>query len=321
MEVQTPKGKQNIRVKKALILASGGFGRDVEMRKAFNPSVVPEMNCTNHPGATGETLRYAQAIGADALQLCFIQLYPFAEPETGILDAPAVYPFRGPGYGIIYVTREGKRYVSELERRDVCSRAAINTGMKPTFTIFNEKMIPLMGAKPEVEQGMAKGRFIMGETLADLAKKLNIHAKNLEATVAKHNGYLADKKDPDFGKPVTDKMVPLVEGPFYGVAQWPAVHHTMGGLRINTSGPGHRRLGKAHPEALRGGRDHGRRPRFEPARQQRHARRHRLRPHRRRQCEQREGINSFSGRPGPVVPAAPARLTANGPAPVHRGSP
>jgi urocanate reductase len=235
VEVQTPKGKQNIKVKKALILASGGFGRDIEMRKAFNPSVVPEMNCTNHPGATGETLRYAQAIGADALQLCFIQLYPFAEPETGILDAPAVYPFRGPGYGIIYVTREGKRYVSELERRDVCSRAAINTGMKPTFTIFSEKMIPLMGAKPEVEQGMAKGRFIQGDTIADLAKKLSIHAKNLEDTVAKHNGYLADKKDPDFGKPITDKMVPLVEGPFYGVAQWPAVHHTMGGLRINTS--------------------------------------------------------------------------------------
>jgi fumarate reductase flavoprotein subunit len=28
-------------------------------------------------------------------------------------------------------------------------------------------------------------------------------------------------------------MIPFVEGPFYGIAQWPAVHHCMGGLRIN----------------------------------------------------------------------------------------
>ena len=25
----------------------------------------------------------------------------------------------------------------------------------------------------------------------------------------------------------------MIKGPFYAVAQWPAVHHTMGGLRIN----------------------------------------------------------------------------------------
>ena len=101
VEVETPKGKKNIKVKTALILASGGFSRNKEMRQSFNPSVVPEYNSTNHPGATGEVLRYAQAIGADALQLAFIQLYPFAEPETGILDTPAVYPFNGVGYGLV----------------------------------------------------------------------------------------------------------------------------------------------------------------------------------------------------------------------------
>ena len=205
------------------------------MRQMYNPSVVPGFNCTNHPGATGETIRYAQAIGADALQLCFIQLYPFAEPETGILDTPAVYPFRGPGYGIVYVTKEGKRYVSELERRDVCSRAAINTGMKPTYSIFNEKMIPLMGTKEEVENGMAKGRFVKADTISELANKLGLPPGTLQETISKHNKYLSEGKDPDFNKPITSQMIPIVEGPFYGIAQWPAVHHTMGGLRINPS--------------------------------------------------------------------------------------
>ncbi len=235
VEVETKKGKHNIKIGKALILASGGFSWDVKMRQDFNPSVTPDFNCTNHKGATGEMIRYAQAIGADSLQMAFIQLYPFAEPETGILDSPAVYPFRGPGYGIVYVDKNGKRYVSELERRDVCSRAAINTGSKPTFSIFNEKLIPLMGTKEEVEKGMAKGRFIQAESLAELAKKIGVPGSALEETINTHNKYLADGKDPDFNKPITTKMVPMKEGPFYAVAQWPAVHHTMGGLRINTS--------------------------------------------------------------------------------------
>jgi fumarate reductase flavoprotein subunit len=81
-------------------------------------------------------LRFAQSIGADSLQLAFIQLYPFAEPETGILDTPAVYPFNGVGYGLVYVSKKGKRFVNELERRDVCSYAQIKLGDKPTYSIL-----------------------------------------------------------------------------------------------------------------------------------------------------------------------------------------
>ncbi|MCX7965148.1 MAG: flavocytochrome c [Syntrophorhabdaceae bacterium] len=234
VEVKTPKGKKNIKIKKALILASGGFSRDIKMRQAFNPSIVPEYNSTNHPGATGECIRYAQAVGADTLHLAFIQLYPFAEPETGILDNPAVYPFNGVGYGLIYVDKNGKRFVNELERRDVCSMAQIKLGQKPTYSIFNEEMVTKMGGSmDEIQKGMAKGRFIKGETIEELAEKLKIPKQNLVETVNKHNQYLKDGKDLEFNKPITKAMIPLEKGPFYAVAQWPAVHHTMGGLRIN----------------------------------------------------------------------------------------
>lgn len=234
VEVETPKGKRSIGIKKALILASGGFSRDIKMRQAFNPSIVPEYNSTNQPGATGETIRYAQAIGADALQLAFIQLYPFAEPETGILDNPAVYPFNGVGYGLMYVDKNGKRFVNELERRDVCSMAQIKLGLKPTYSIFNEEMVVKMGGTmEEVSKGIAKGRFVKADSIAEMAQKLNIPAAALEDTVKKYNQYLKDGKDPDFNKPITKVMIPLEKGPFYAVSQWPAVHHCMGGLRIN----------------------------------------------------------------------------------------
>jgi urocanate reductase len=235
VEVETPKGKRNIKVKKALIMASGGFSRDIKMRQAFNPSIVPEYNSTNQPGATGETIRYAQAIGADALQLAFIQLYPFAEPETGILDNPAVYPFNGVGYGLVYVDKNGKRFVNELERRDVCSMAQIKLGLKPTYSIFNEEMVVKMGGTmEEIKQGIAKGRFVKADSIDELAQKLKIPAEPLKETIATHNKYLKDGKDPDFNKPITKVMIPLEKGPFYGIAQWPAVHHCMGGVRINT---------------------------------------------------------------------------------------
>ncbi len=233
IEVKERNKVKNIKVTRALILCSGGFSRDIEMRKQFNPAIVPEFNCTNHMGATGEMIRYAQAIGADSLQLCFIQLYPFAEPVKGTLDAPAVYPFRGPGYGIVYVDVNGKRFVNELERRDVVSYAEIGTGKKPTYSIFHEKMIPKMGTKEEVDKGIERGRFVKADSLAELAGKIGVPPANLEETIKKHNQYLKDGKDPDFNKPITSAMLPLDKGPFYAIAQWPAVHHTMGGLRIN----------------------------------------------------------------------------------------
>lgn len=235
VEVDRKGRKTNVRALKAVVLASGGFSRDVKMRAAFNPRITADYNCTNHMGATGETIRMAQAIGADALQLVFIQLYPYAEPETGLLDAPAVYPFRGPGYGIVYVDKKGKRFVNEMERRDVVSAAEIATGMKPTFSVFNEAMVPKMGTKEEVEAGVAKGRFVRANTLAELATKIGVEPATLEDTIAKHNKYMADKKDPEFGRQFTQAMIPMTEGPYYAIAQWPAVHHTMGGLRISPS--------------------------------------------------------------------------------------
>jgi len=236
VEVKRGRRTLNLAAKKALVLASGGFGRDIKMRMEQYPKLTEAFNSTNHKGATGEMIRYAQAVGADALHLNFIQLYPFADPNTGTLDTPAVFPFSGPGRGAIYVSKQGKRFVSELERRDVCAFAQTNMGAdaKPTYTIFSAAMVPLMGYKPaELDAGLKKGRFTEAASIAELAKKIGLPEAALVETVNKHNQYLKDGKDPDFNKPITKAMLPLDKGPFYAVPQWPAVHHTMGGLRIN----------------------------------------------------------------------------------------
>ena len=237
IQVETGRrGQRNIKVKKGLVIASGGFGNDVAMRSLFNPNITPAYNCTNQKNATGEMIRYAQSIGADVLQLCFIQLYPKADPDTGALDAYALYPSRAPGNGGIFVNAKGVRFVSELERRDVVSRAETATGADRAYCVFSEAMIPSFTVPEEVATGITVKRVFKSDTIAELARKAGLPEKELENTVKRHNQFFADKKDLQFNKPFTPQMMPQDKGPFYIVAQWPSVHHCMGGLRINASG-------------------------------------------------------------------------------------
>jgi fumarate reductase flavoprotein subunit len=235
LEVETPKGKQNIRARKAVVLASGGFGQNVEMRQSENPALTAAYNCTNQPGTTGEVIRYAKAIGADALQMCFIQLLPYAEPDKGRWDDFAFFNVAGPSFGMFVVNKKGRRFVNELDKRDVVAAAQIATGEKPTFGIFTERMIPSFGskAKQDVERGMSQGRIVKGNTIGELAQGLGIPSATLEETTRKLVQYAKAGKDPEFGKPFTAAMMPLDEGPYYAVPMWPAVHHCSGGLRVN----------------------------------------------------------------------------------------
>jgi urocanate reductase len=234
VEVMTAGKTKNIKVNRALILASGGFSRDITMRMDFNPSLVPEYNCTNHRGATGEIIRYARAVGADALHLEFIQLYPCAEPKNGAIDSYALPPFSGTGFGLFYVNKFGERFVNELDRRDVVSNAQIRSGGKPTYAILNRQVFEkLIIPAKEIRKGVARGRIIEAETITQLAQKLGTPADVLQDSATRHNTYIMNGKDPEFNKPITKSMVPMLEGPFYAIAQWPAIHHCMGGLRIN----------------------------------------------------------------------------------------
>jgi fumarate reductase flavoprotein subunit len=235
VEVQRGKKRVNILIRQGLILATGGFGRDTAMRQVYNPSVGPEYNSTNHPGATGEIIHCARVVGADVTQMNFIQVYPFADPVTGKFDIPSVFALRGPAAGMIFVDPSGKRFVNELAEGNASARAQIRAGgeKKVTYALFNQAMISRMGTNDEVAGGLQAGRFARGETLAELAQFLQIPPETLTKTVSDHNGYLRDGRDPEWGKNSLKQMIPLEGGPFYALTQWPAVHHTLGGLRIN----------------------------------------------------------------------------------------
>ncbi len=245
IRVQTEDGVKNIKAEKAVILATGGFGGNVEMRSKHVPALTAEIPTTNHVGATGEGITMAQEIGANTTQMSYIQLYPFANPNNGVLDSYAVIPFSGPSAGIVYVDEDGKRYVNEGERRDVCSRAAQETGGTSTFSIFGQDIVEKGGfiSDTQLAKGIEADRIYKADTLEELAAIINAHkyqdktinmtAESLTETIDTHNGYIEAGVDPDFGK-VIDKgvMMKTDKGPYYAIPQWPSVHHTMGGLTI-----------------------------------------------------------------------------------------
>lgn len=241
IQVATNDGLKTIKAKKGVILTTGGFSSNKEMRQKYNPSLTPDMPTTNNVSSTGEGLVMAEGIGAATMQLGYIQRYPWANPNTGVLDTPAVIPFTGPSYGIVYVDQEGNRYVNEGDRRDVCANAAIETGGTSTFSIFNRDVVSFSTDK-DLESGIASGRIYKADTIEELVEIINskeyqgvsptMDAATLQATIARHNGFIDSKVDEDFNKIMADSMVKIDEGPYYAIPQWPSVHHTMGGLAI-----------------------------------------------------------------------------------------
>ena len=245
IRVRTSDGDKTIKASKGVILATGGFSASVEMRSKHVPTLTADLPTTNHVGATGEGISIAQEVGANTTQMSYIQLYPFANPNNGVLDAFAVIPFSGPSAGIVYVDVNGKRYVNEGERRDVCSKAAQDSAGFPTFSIFGEEIYRKGGfiTEGQLADGIKADRIFKADTLEALAAEINKRAykggkismsgATLAQTIATHNGYVQNLKDPDFGKRI-DKgvMLTIEKGPYYAIPQWPSVHHTMGGLTI-----------------------------------------------------------------------------------------
>ena len=123
----------------------------------------------------------------------------------------------------------GDDFINELQTRDVVSAAELKQTDKVGYLFFDNSVRKSLKA---IETYIKKGLVTEGKTPEELAQKLGINADNLKATLADYAKFQADKKDAQFGR--ADMPRPLTEAPYYAVMVTPAVHHTMGGLRINT---------------------------------------------------------------------------------------
>ncbi len=230
----TKDGEITYHANKAVIIATGGFGSNVEMRKQYNPDMDEKILSTCTVGSTGDGITMAQAIGADVTDMEYIQTYPTCDIDSGLLLY--VGDVRLAGRAIL-VNKEGKRFVEELERRDVISLAVTEQTDQVSYLFFDENGLAaadIMDAHShEYDKLIEEGKLVKADTIEEAAEHFEIDAAALKETVETFNQYAKDGKDLDFN--LRGTLTPFAdEGPYYIMVSKPAVHHTMGGLVINT---------------------------------------------------------------------------------------
>ena len=217
--------------KGGVVLATGGFGANPEMVKKYNPKIDERFKTTDAPGTTGEALYMAERAGAELVNMGYIQTYPICDPLSGAIELIADARFDG----AIMLNQEGKRFVEELQRRDVMSKAILEQTGKYCYAIFNGEIEKRSHAithhQDEVEVFTKTGILHKADTIEGIADFFKIPVDNLKATIARVNEFARTGKDLDFN--YRSRFVDLSTGPYWIYRGVPSVHHTMGGLKIN----------------------------------------------------------------------------------------
>ena len=210
---------------KAVILATGGFGNNEDMIVHYKPDLLGTVT-TSAPGITGDGIVMAEAVGADLVDIDQIQLHPTVEQGTSMLITESVR-----GDGAILVNQEGKRFTNELLTRDAVSAAELAQPGSYAYIIFDQRLRDGLKA---IEKYVSTGITVQGDTIEDLAKQIDVDPATLADTLTKWNQYVADQKDPEFDR-TTGMEADLSVAPYYAIKIAPGIHHTMGGVKINTS--------------------------------------------------------------------------------------
>lgn len=209
-----------------VVLATGGFAGNIDMVLEYNnywPGMNESVKTDNTATATGDGIRMAQAVGANTLGMGFIQMLPTCTALDGLA---------GKGVGSsLYINAEGLRYVNESSERDVLCKAALAQTNSMFFGVGDANMIKKQG-EAKINDSVSKGYVFVADTLEEVAKLAGVNPENLVATVEKFNSYVDAQNDPEFGR--YNFAGKVEQAPFVLAGMAPALHHTMGGIEINT---------------------------------------------------------------------------------------
>ena len=224
-----------LNAKKAVIIATGGFGANKEMRQEYDPSLGANLGTTNSPAITGDGIIMAEDVNANLVGMEYIQSLPLGDPETGALNG-----WMG-SIGVEYyyqINKEGVRFMAEDGRRDTMTASLLQQtdAMSYVITDTNRESegteVNLWG--DNIEELVKNGTIYRADTIEELAELIGVDAETLKKTHEDFNSYVAGGSDPEFGRKLFGD--PIETAPFYASPRMPTVHHTMGGIEINLKG-------------------------------------------------------------------------------------
>lgn len=251
VKAEGPNGESvTLNARKGVIMTSGGFGANVEMRQKYDTiwggKLGKNIGTTNSRAITGEGMLMAEKAGAKLIDMGYIQLLPVTDPQNGTVSGIC----QGTA---IYVNTEGKRFVNEMGRRDELSKAALAQPGGVFYrmcTVKNARLnkdgMTTLGLP--IETFIKNGKVIRGENVNDLAKKINVDPKVLKETFDKFNEFCRSQgQDTEFGRPSCAPNIPMYEGPYFAELRTPSVHHTMGGIQVDVNSQALNANGKPIP--------------------------------------------------------------------------
>lgn len=217
--------------KGGVVLATGGFGANKAMVKKYNPKIDERFKTTDAPGTTGEALYMAKRAGAQLVNMGYIQTYPICDPISGVIELIADSRFDG----AIMLNQEGKRFVEELERRDVLSEAILKQTGNYCWVLWNDNIGKISNTvkehPTEYEAFTKQGIMATCPNLKCIADFTKMPLKQLESTVKRVSSMAGKGNDKDFHH--RGGLMDMSEGQYYVIKAVPSTHHTMGGVRIN----------------------------------------------------------------------------------------
>lgn len=229
----TNQGKEiTFHTDKGVILATGGFASNLDMRLKYNDDYGANYMSTATAASTGDGIVMAEKVNAHLVDMDYIQVYPTCNPVTGIISYVANSRFDG----AVLVNQEGKRFIDEMGRRDVISNAIVDQSGSYAYLVWG-KEVEEVGKMTEVhaleyQAWVDSDLLYKAESIEDAAKHYGISVEEMMKTIDDYNASIADGKDEEFNRGGALKTIN--EGPFYIQKVVPSTHHTMGGIDINT---------------------------------------------------------------------------------------
>ena len=233
-KVETPQGVKYFKARKGVIIASGGWKGNLEMRTAWDPRLTGELDTSGLPyvETTGEGILACQEIGAGLTDMSFVgeyrrkfgQKYYQAPSPRGL----SIKDFND----VIFVNKVGKRFIDETvpEEEPFFEEVVNHNENKVIHVIFDSAAVERNKWVIDTTI-MDEGYFFSAPTLAELAGKISVPSAALAQTVEKYNSFAAAGKDGDFGKPAPKS---INRAPYYAVKMSIYCHDQGGGIRINT---------------------------------------------------------------------------------------
>lgn len=230
-----------------VILASGGFQANPEMKARYFGRWSDRLILRGNPYSTGDGWNMAQAIGAGssaAMGSFYGHLLPAPPAKVPTNDFIAYTQYHSEK-GVL-VSREGIRFTDESLGDETNAQAVARQNEAIAYLIFDDAVYREFAIRPGGSGARASDTFFESmalgapaaaasslEELAEAMQPHGLHAPNLLATLAAYNKAVEAEAAGGLAVPRNQLAYPVTNPPFYALAVTPGVTFTLGGLPIN----------------------------------------------------------------------------------------